>query len=67
MPRLVVLDAVGPAFVEGLVRAWDDGDAVLSWTWPDVGSRSVVELRGGGEPGLSDLRSWWAATADRGY
>lgn len=29
MPRLVVLDAVGPAFVDGLRRAWDDGDAVL--------------------------------------
>jgi o-succinylbenzoate---CoA ligase len=28
-PRLVVLDAVGPAFVEALQRAWDDGDAVL--------------------------------------
>jgi O-succinylbenzoic acid--CoA ligase len=29
VPRLVVLDAVGPAFVDGLQRAWDDGDAVL--------------------------------------
>jgi O-succinylbenzoic acid--CoA ligase len=27
--RLVVLDAVGSAFVDGLRRAWDDGDAVL--------------------------------------
>jgi O-succinylbenzoic acid--CoA ligase len=27
--RLVVLDAVGPAFVDALQRAWDDGDAVL--------------------------------------
>lgn len=29
MPRLVVLDAGGPAFVDGLTRAWSDGDAVL--------------------------------------
>lgn len=29
MPRLVVLDAVGDAFVDGLRRAWADGDAVL--------------------------------------
>jgi O-succinylbenzoic acid--CoA ligase len=29
MNRLVVLDAVGSAFVDGLRRAWDDGDAVL--------------------------------------
>jgi O-succinylbenzoic acid--CoA ligase len=29
MPRLVVLDAVGDAFVDGLQRAWADGDAVL--------------------------------------
>jgi len=29
MPRLVVLDALGQAFVDGLQRAWADGDAVL--------------------------------------
>ena len=29
MPRLIVLDAVGEPFVEGLRRAWADGDAVL--------------------------------------
>lgn len=29
MPRLVVLDAVGSAFVAGLTRAWADGDAVF--------------------------------------
>ena len=29
MPRLVVLDAVGAAFVDQLERAWGDGDAVL--------------------------------------
>jgi O-succinylbenzoic acid--CoA ligase len=29
MPRLVVLDAVGDGFVEGLRRAWAAGDAVL--------------------------------------
>jgi O-succinylbenzoic acid--CoA ligase len=29
VPRLVVLDAVGPAFAIGLQAAWDDGDAVL--------------------------------------
>lgn len=29
MPRLVVLEAIGLAFVEGLQRAWDAGDAVL--------------------------------------
>ena len=29
MNRLVVLDAVGSAFVDGLRRAWDDGDAVF--------------------------------------
>ncbi|WP_369139925.1 serine/threonine-protein kinase [Modestobacter versicolor] len=63
------LDPDGDEVEVGRLACWvdDDGDAVLSWTWPDVGSRSVVELRGGGEPGLSDLRSWWAATADRGY
>jgi o-succinylbenzoate---CoA ligase len=27
--RLVVLEALGEAFVDGLQRAWDDGDAVL--------------------------------------
>ena len=27
--RLVVLEAVGAAFVDGLQRAWDAGDAVL--------------------------------------
>ncbi|MEQ1787841.1 MAG: AMP-binding protein [Acidimicrobiales bacterium] len=29
MPRLVVLEAVGADFVDGLQRAWADGDAVL--------------------------------------
>ncbi len=29
MRRLIVLDAVGAAFVEALQRAWDQGDAVL--------------------------------------
>ena len=29
MQRLVVLDAVGPAFVQMLTRAWAEGDAVL--------------------------------------
>ena len=29
MRRLVVLEAVGPPFVEALQRAWDDGDAVF--------------------------------------
>jgi O-succinylbenzoic acid--CoA ligase len=29
MPRLIALDALGDAFVEGLQRAWSAGDAVL--------------------------------------
>ena len=44
----------------------DDGDAVLAWTWDDLGSYSVVERRGGGEDGLRELQSWWGSTADRG-
>jgi serine/threonine-protein kinase len=44
----------------------DEGDAVLAWTWDDLGSYSVVELRGGGEDGLGDLRNWWGDNADRG-
>ncbi|MGY1769611.1 serine/threonine-protein kinase [Blastococcus sp. SYSU D00813] len=44
----------------------DEGDAVLAWTWDDLGSYSVVELRGGGEDGLGDLRNWWGDDADRG-
>jgi len=43
----------------------DTGDAVLSWTWDDLGSRAVVEQRGQGEDGLSDLVDWWVDTADR--
>ncbi len=44
----------------------EEGDAVLAWTWDDLGSFSAVELRGGGEEGLRTLRSWWGSNADRG-
>jgi serine/threonine-protein kinase len=43
----------------------DSGDAVLSWTWDDLGSLAVVEQRGQGSEGLSDLRDWWVETAER--
>jgi serine/threonine-protein kinase len=43
----------------------DQGDSVLSWTWDDLGSRAVVELRGQGTDGLWMLRDWWVDTADR--
>ncbi|MGY1641283.1 serine/threonine-protein kinase [Geodermatophilus sp. SYSU D00703] len=42
-----------------------DGDAELRWTWDDLGTLGLVELRGGGEDGLSTLRSWWLDAADR--
>ena len=42
-----------------------DGDAVLSWTWDDLGSRAVVQQRGQGPAGVGALRSWWGTTADR--
>ncbi|SEO72202.1 serine/threonine-protein kinase [Trujillonella endophytica] len=45
----------------------EEGDAVLTWTWDDLGSSGIVELRGGGESGLSTLRSWWGSNADRGF
>ncbi|PZA19894.1 hypothetical protein, partial [Modestobacter versicolor] len=63
------VDTDGDEVEVGRLACWvdDDGDSVLSWTWPDIGARSVVELRGGGGGGLSDLRSWWDSTADRGY
>jgi serine/threonine-protein kinase len=63
------LDDQGADVAVGRLACWvdDDGDAVLSWTWPDLGTRAVVELRGGGQDGLSTLRSWWDTTADRGY
>ncbi|MGY1689969.1 serine/threonine-protein kinase [Geodermatophilus sp. SYSU D01105] len=42
-----------------------DGDAELRWTWDDLGTLALVELRGGGDDGLSTLRWWWADAADR--
>nr|WP_275585728.1 serine/threonine-protein kinase [Geodermatophilus sabuli] len=42
-----------------------DGDAQLRWTWDDLGTVGLAELRGGGENGLSTLRSWWSGAADR--
>ena len=44
-----------------------EGDAQLHWVWDDLGTLSMVEQRGGGEDGLSGLRSWWGSSADRGY
>jgi serine/threonine-protein kinase len=63
------LDDEGQDVVVGRLACWvdDDGDSVLSWTWPDLGTRAVVQLRGGGDDGLSTLRSWWDSTADRGF
>jgi hypothetical protein len=43
------------------------GDAQLHWVWDDLGTLAMVEQRGGGEDGLSGLRSWWGSAADRGY
>ena len=62
-------DTDGEEVTVGRVACWvdGDGDSVFSWTWPDLGVRAVVELRGGGTDGLSDLQSWWRSTADRGY
>ncbi|MGY1794218.1 serine/threonine-protein kinase [Geodermatophilus sp. SYSU D00525] len=53
----------------GRAACWVDGegDAVLAWTWDDLGTRAVAEQRGGGEQGLSTLRSWWDDVADRGF
>ena len=31
----------------------EEGDAVLTWTWDDLDTSATVELRGGGEDGLS--------------
>ncbi|SOD93559.1 serine/threonine-protein kinase [Blastococcus haudaquaticus] len=44
-----------------------DGDPQLRWYWDDLGVVGFAELRGGGTEGLSDLRSWWQDSADRGY
>ena len=44
-----------------------DGDPQLRWYWDDIGVVGFAELRGGGTDGLSELRSWWQDTADRGY
>lgn len=44
-----------------------EGDAQLHWVWDDIGAVAMVEQRGGGEEGLSGLRSWWGNSADRGY
>jgi hypothetical protein len=44
----------------------DEGDAELRWTWDDLGTMGLVELRGGGDGGLDDLESWWGRSADRG-
>ncbi len=51
----------------GRLACWVDGegDSVLAWTWDDLGTRGVAELRGGGEEGLRDLLRWWGDTADR--
>jgi serine/threonine-protein kinase len=53
----------------GRMACWvdGDGDAVLSWAWDDLGTLGVAEQRGGGAGGLSELRSWWDSTADRGF
>jgi serine/threonine-protein kinase len=53
----------------GRAACWVDGegDAVFAWSWDDLGTHSVAEVRGGGESGLSSLRSWWDGGADRGY
>ncbi|MGY1813503.1 serine/threonine-protein kinase [Blastococcus sp. SYSU D00820] len=45
----------------------DETDAVLTWTWDDLGTRAVVEVRGGGEDGLRSLAGWWDGAADRGH
>ncbi|WP_051684178.1 serine/threonine-protein kinase [Blastococcus sp. URHD0036] len=44
----------------------DEGDAVLTWSWDDLGTVAVVEQRGGGVDGLTTLRGWWDSNADRG-
>lgn len=41
------------------------GDAQLRWTWDDLGSLAVAEVRGGGEDALPELVSWWDRSADR--
>ena len=43
------------------------GDSELRWEWDDLGVFGEVYLRGGGAQGLSDLRSWWASAANRGF
>jgi serine/threonine-protein kinase len=43
-----------------------EGDPQLRWYWADLGVLGFAELRGGGEEALSNLRSWWSDTADRG-
>ncbi|MGY1726693.1 serine/threonine-protein kinase [Geodermatophilus sp. SYSU D01062] len=53
----------------GRAACWVDGegDAVFAWTWDDLGTRAVAELRGGGVDGLYALRNWWDDSADRGF
>ena len=53
----------------GRAACWvdGDGDAVFAWSWDDLGTHAVAEVRGGGEQALSGLRSWWDGGADRGY
>ncbi|SNS02778.1 serine/threonine protein kinase [Geodermatophilus pulveris] len=49
-----------------LVCAVDaEGDAQLRWTWDDLGTLAVAEVRGGGEDALPELVSWWDRAADR--
>ena len=43
-----------------------EGDPQLRWYWADLGVLGFAEFRGGGADALSDLRSWWSDTADRG-
>ncbi|WNV74698.1 serine/threonine-protein kinase [Geodermatophilus sp. DSM 44513] len=42
-----------------------EGDAQLRWTWDDLGTLAVAEVRGGGADALPELVSWWDRTADR--
>ncbi|MGY1832375.1 serine/threonine-protein kinase [Geodermatophilus sp. SYSU D01180] len=53
----------------GRAACWVDGegDTVFAWTWDDLGTYAVAELRGGGADGLSTLRNWWDDSADRGF
>ncbi len=56
--------------VYGTVACYVDeesNDAVLTWSWNDLGVRGEVVVGNGGVDDIDGLATWWVGNADRGF